>query len=91
VWCIYAVGVISKIRGRSIIISRVYIMFDPMELAGWIFAIAMVVFIVVQIVVYVRANPIQTGGKKSKRGMSKEFVGAIVVVVIAAVYLYGKN
>jgi hypothetical protein len=71
--------------------SRIYIMFDPMELAGWIFAIAMVVFIIVQIVVYVRANPIQTGGKRSKRGMSKEHVGAIVVVVIVAVYLCGRN
>ena len=43
-------------------------MFDPMELAAWIFAIAMVVFIIVQFVAYVRANPIQRESMVSKGG-----------------------
>jgi len=53
-------------------------MFDPMFLAMWVFAIAMVVFIIVQFVMYVRANPIQKtktskGGKRrtKRRSTSK--------------------
>ena len=69
-----------------------------MELAAWIFAIAMVIFIIVQFVVYVRANPIQEkkvawhmkppkGGRRSRRSISKEQFGVIVLAVITVVYL----